>query len=41
MRKRRILVTAATGRTSSAAAHDLLARGYPVRALVRRSEGQG
>ena len=38
MRKPRILVTAASGRTASAAALDLLERGFPVRALVRRHD---
>src|SRR4051794_23044617 len=36
MRKPRILVTGASGRTASAAALELLQRGFPVRALVRR-----
>jgi len=40
MRKPRILVTAAAGRTSSVAVHDLLARGFPVRALVRRNDAR-
>jgi uncharacterized protein YbjT (DUF2867 family) len=40
MRKPRILVTAASGRTASAAALDLLKRGFPVRALVRRHDGR-
>lgn len=40
MRKPRILVTAATGRTASAAVHDLLARGFPVRAMVRRNDAR-
>ena len=38
MRKPRILVTAASGRTASAAVLDLLKRGLPVRALVRRHD---
>lgn len=40
MRKPRILVTAAAGRTSSAAVHDLLSRGFPVRAMVRRNDAR-
>jgi uncharacterized protein YbjT (DUF2867 family) len=36
MRKPRILITAASGRTASAAAFELLQRGFPVRAMVRR-----
>ena len=38
MRKPRILITAASGRTASAAVLDLLRRGFPVRALVRRHD---
>jgi uncharacterized protein YbjT (DUF2867 family) len=38
MRKPRVLVTAASGRTASAAVLDLLQRGFPVRALVRRHD---
>jgi len=40
MRKPRILVTAAAGRTSSAAVYDLLSRGFPVRALVRQPDAR-
>jgi len=40
MRKPRILVTAASGRTASAAVLDLLQRGFPVRALVRRHDAR-
>lgn len=36
----RILVTGASGKTGSAVARQLLAAGYPVRALVRRSDGR-
>jgi uncharacterized protein YbjT (DUF2867 family) len=38
MRKPRILVTAASGRNASAAVLDLVKRGFPVRALVRRHD---
>jgi uncharacterized protein YbjT (DUF2867 family) len=38
MRKPRILVTGASGRNASAAVLDLLKRGFPVRALVRRQD---
>jgi uncharacterized protein YbjT (DUF2867 family) len=38
MLKPRILVTAASGRTASAAALDLLKHGFPVRALVHRHD---
>src|SRR5258708_40050012 len=34
----KILVTAAAGRTASAAVHELLAQGFPVRAMVRRDD---
>jgi uncharacterized protein YbjT (DUF2867 family) len=40
MRKPRILVTAASGRTASAAALELLQRGFPVRALVHRDDAR-
>lgn len=38
MHQPKILVTAASGKTGSATARELLARGYPVRALVRRED---
>jgi len=38
MRKPRILVTGASGRNASAAVLDLLKRGFPVRAFVRRQD---
>ena len=38
MRKPRILVTGASGRNASAAVIDLLQRGFPVRAFVRRQD---
>ena len=38
MRKPRILVTGASGRNASAAVLELLKRGFPVRALVRRQD---
>jgi len=38
MRKPRILITGASGRNASAAVLDLLKRGFPVRALVRRQD---
>src|SRR5262249_59716360 len=38
MRKPRMLVTGASGRNASAAVLDLLRRGFPVRALVRRHD---
>ena len=40
MKRPRILVTAAAGQTGSAAVRQLLAAGYPVRALVRRADGR-
>jgi uncharacterized protein YbjT (DUF2867 family) len=40
MRKPRILVTGAGGRNASAAVLDLLQRGFPVRALVRRHDAR-
>jgi NAD(P)H dehydrogenase (quinone) len=40
MTRPRILVTAAAGRTGSATALQLLAKGYPVRALVRRADAR-
>lgn len=40
MRKPRILITGASGRNASAAVLDLLKRGFPVRALVRREDGR-
>jgi NAD(P)H dehydrogenase (quinone) len=40
MHKPKILVTAASGRTSSAAIHALLAEGFPVRAMVRRQDAR-
>ena len=40
MLKPRILVTAAAGRTASAAVLDLLAQGFPVRGLVRRDDAR-
>jgi len=40
MRKPKILVTAAAGRTASAAIHALLAQGFPVRAMVRRHDAR-
>lgn len=40
MIKPRILVTSAAGHTGSAAAKELLAKGYPVRAFVRRADSR-
>lgn len=40
MQKPAILITGATGKTGSAAIAQLLARGYKVRALVRRTDGR-
>jgi NAD(P)H dehydrogenase (quinone) len=40
MQKPTILVTAAAGKTGAATALQLLAQGYPVRALVRREDGR-
>lgn len=40
MLKPTILVTGATGRTGSIVAADLLARGFPVRAIVRRDDAR-
>ena len=40
MIKPKILVTAAAGRTASAAVHELLAQGFPVRAMVRRDDAR-
>jgi uncharacterized protein YbjT (DUF2867 family) len=40
MRKPRILVTAASGRNASVAVLDLIKRGFPVRALVRRHDAR-
>ena len=40
MTKPKILITAATGRTSAAAVHQLLERGFPVRAFVRRKDAR-
>ena len=40
MTKLKILITAATGRTSAAAVHQLLERGFPVRAFVRRKDAR-
>ncbi|HTA93188.1 MAG TPA: NmrA family NAD(P)-binding protein [Polyangiaceae bacterium] len=40
MTKPRILVTAAAGKTGAATALQLLAKGYPVRALVRRADAR-
>ena len=41
MLKPRILVTGATGKTGGAAIRQLLAMGYPVRALVRQTDHRG
>jgi NAD(P)H dehydrogenase (quinone) len=41
MLKPRILVTGATGKTGSATIAQLLAKGYPVRALLRRADHRG
>jgi uncharacterized protein YbjT (DUF2867 family) len=38
--KPRILVTSAAGHTGAAAAHELLAKGFPVRAFVRREDAR-
>ena len=38
--KPRILVTSAAGRTGAAAVHELLAKGFPVRAFVRREDAR-
>ena len=38
--KPRILVTSAAGHTGAAAVHDLLTRGFPVRAFVRREDAR-
>ncbi len=40
MKKAKILVTAATGRTGMATVKDLLKRGHPVRALVRKVDAR-
>ena len=40
MTKPTILVTGATGKTGGATAHELLARGFPVRALVHRQDAR-
>ena len=40
MRKPRILVTGATGKTGSGVVVDLLKAGYPVRAMVHRDDGR-
>lgn len=38
--KRRVLITGAAGKTAGAAAHDLLERGFHVRALVRSADAR-
>ena len=40
MTKPKILVTAAAGHTGSAAVHQLLENGFPVRAFVRRRDAR-
>ncbi len=40
MVKPKILVTAASGRTGSVAALELLAQNFPVRVMVRRQDGR-
>ena len=40
MTKPKILIAAATGRTCAAAVHQLLERGFPVRAFVRRKDAR-
>lgn len=40
MRRPRILVTGASGRTAAVATRELLGQGFPVRALVRREDGR-
>ncbi len=40
MQKPRILVTGAAGRTGSVAVYELLAKGFPVRAFVRRNDSR-
>lgn len=40
MRKPKILVTGATGKTGSVVVTELLKAGYPVRAIVSRQEGR-
>lgn len=40
MYKSKILVTGATGKTGSAVVSELLAKGWPVRALVRKQDAR-
>ncbi len=40
MTKPKILVTSAVGRTGAAAVHQLLEKGYPVRAFVHRRDAR-